>query len=104
MDLINEVDDDGSGQIEFPEFLVLMSKGAENMDQEKEFIDAFRLFDKDEKGYITHQDLKNVLKVLKPTISDLEVNEMIRELDQDGNGNLVFDEFKDLMCNVSVKF
>jgi len=32
MDLINEVDDDGSGQIEFPEFLALMSKGAENMD------------------------------------------------------------------------
>ena len=25
MDLINEVDDDGSGQIEFPEFLALMA-------------------------------------------------------------------------------
>ena len=29
---------------------------------------------------------------------------MIRELDNVGNGVLCFDEFKDLMCHVSVKF
>ena len=42
----NEVDPDGTGQLDFPEFLSLMAKRAKDIDQEEELMDAFRVFDK----------------------------------------------------------
>ena len=44
-DMINEVDQDGSGLIDFPEFLTLMSRKMHE-DAEK-MRDEFRVFDKD---------------------------------------------------------
>eukprot|EP01083_Nonionella_stella_P255455 876788_1 len=47
-EMINSVDDNGDGIIDFDEFLILMkSKGIGFHDPEKELRDAFRVFDKD---------------------------------------------------------
>ena len=46
-DMINEVDQDGSGSIDFPEFLTLMSRKMHDTDTEEEIKEAFRVFDKD---------------------------------------------------------
>lgn len=44
-DMINEVDVDGNGTIDFPEFLSLMARKMRDTDTEEELIDAFRVFD-----------------------------------------------------------
>ena len=43
--MIGEVDDDGSGSIEFPEFLTMFIKRMKDTDVQKEIEDAFRVFD-----------------------------------------------------------
>lgn len=42
-DMVNEVDQDGNGTIEFNEFLQMMSKKMKDADGEEELKEAFRL-------------------------------------------------------------
>ena len=44
-DMINEVDKDGTGFIEFPEFLYMMAKKENDEDAEDEIREAFKVFD-----------------------------------------------------------
>merc|ERR1719240_2261958 len=46
-DMINEVDADGNGTIDFPEFLSLMARNMKNTDSEEELIEVFKVFDRD---------------------------------------------------------
>ena len=45
--MIDEVDADGNGSLEFPEFLNLMANKMRNADTEEELIEAFKIFDRD---------------------------------------------------------
>ena len=42
-DMINEVDADGNGTIDFPEFLTMMARKMKDTDSEEEIREAFRL-------------------------------------------------------------
>ena len=44
--MINDVDSDGSGSIEFPEFLMMMAKKISSLGAEDEIREAFRVFDR----------------------------------------------------------
>ena len=44
--MINEVDADGNGTIDFPEFLTMMARKMKDTDSEEEIREAFRVFDK----------------------------------------------------------
>uniref|UniRef100_A0A0K0CWR6 EF hand n=1 Tax=Angiostrongylus cantonensis TaxID=6313 RepID=A0A0K0CWR6_ANGCA len=56
-EMINEVDLDGNGQIEFPEFCVMMKRMMKETDSEM-IREAFRVFDKDGNGVITAQEFR----------------------------------------------
>lgn len=51
-DMINEVDADGNGTIDFPEFLSLMARKMKDTDTEEELIEAFKVFDRDGNGFL----------------------------------------------------
>ncbi|CAD7951192.1 unnamed protein product [Amoebophrya sp. A120] len=91
--MIAEVDEDGSGEIEFPEFLALMSKKLQAADSVEEMREAFLVFDRDKSGSVTAAELKHVMNNLGEIVTDDEVEEMIREADEDGDGELSFDDF-----------
>ena len=57
-DMINEVDADGNGTIDFPEFLTLMNKKMKNTDSEEEIVEAFKVFDRDGNGFVSAAELK----------------------------------------------
>ena len=42
-DMINEVDADGNGTIDFPEFLSLMARKMKDTDTEEELVEAFKV-------------------------------------------------------------
>ncbi|KAF3627290.1 Calmodulin-3 [Capsicum annuum] len=96
-EMINEVDVDGNGTIEFTEFLNLMAKKIKETDGEEELKEAFKVFDKDQNGYISATELRHVMINLGEKLTDEEVEQMIREADLDGDGQVNFDEFVKMM-------
>ena len=78
--MIADVDDDGSGSIEFEEFLKMMTHKILNRDPKDEILKAFRLFDDDETGKISFKNLKRVAKELGERMTDEELQERFRTL------------------------
>ncbi|KAG5457845.1 MAG: calmodulin, partial [Olpidium bornovanus] len=58
-DMINEIDADGSGTIEFGEFFYMMGRKMKDPDQEEDIKEAFKVFDKDGNGYISSAELRH---------------------------------------------
>jgi len=96
-DMINEVDGDGSGEIDFDEFLQLMGSKMKDSDAESELRAAFRAFDKDGNGSINATELREAMKAIGENLSQEEVEEMIRDADADGDGNVNYEEFVKMM-------
>ncbi|ELU01786.1 hypothetical protein CAPTEDRAFT_222210 [Capitella teleta] len=63
----------------------------------EKYREAFRLFDADGDGTITVDELEVVMKSLGHTPSRTELENMIGEVDGDGNGQIEFAEFVDMM-------
>ena len=95
--MINEVDADGNGTIDFPEFLSLMARKMKDTDTEEELIEAFKVFDRDGNGLISAAELRHVMTNLGEKLTDEEVDEMIREADIDGDGHINYEEFVRMM-------
>eukprot|EP00439_Symbiodinium_sp_Y106_P027281 s7146_g3.t1 len=105
-----EVDADGNGTIDFPEFLSLMARkmkdtdteeelieAFKDTDTEEELIEAFKVFDRDGNGFISAAELRHVMTNLGEKLTDEEVDEMIREADVDGDGQINYEEFVKMM-------
>lgn len=98
-DMINEVDVDGNGNIDFKEFLGLMARKMRDTDTEEELIEAFKVFDRDGNGLVSSVELKHVMLSLGEKITDEEVDEMIKEADIDGDGFINYEEFVRMIIN-----
>lgn len=59
--MIAEVDADGNGAIDFPEFLAMMARKMRESDSEEEIKEAFKTFDRDGNGLISALELKFVM-------------------------------------------
>jgi len=99
-ELIEEVDEDKSGRLEFTEFVQLAAKFIVEEDAEamqKELKEAFRLYDKEGNGFIPTTCLKEILRELDDQLTDHDLDGMIEEIDSDGSGTVDFDEFMEMM-------
>jgi len=97
-DMINEVDSDGNGFIDFQEFLTLVArKMMTEKETDEEMMQAFKVFNRDGDGFISAPELRLVMVNLGEKLTDEEIQEMIREVDVDGDGQINFEEFKRLM-------
>jgi calmodulin len=99
-EMIEEVDEDKSGRLEFEEFIILAAKFIVEDDEEalqKELKEAFRLYDKEGNGFIPTSCLKEILRELDDQLSDADLDGMIQEIDSDGSGTVDFDEFMEMM-------
>ena len=97
--MINEVDADDNGTIDFPEFLTLMARRTRDYGGEEELIEAFRVFDKDGNGLITQAELRHVMINLGEKLTDEETDEMIREADPNEDGKINYEEFYKMMMS-----
>ncbi|KAF9618325.1 hypothetical protein IFM89_000960 [Coptis chinensis] len=65
--------------------------------QQEELKEAFRVFGKDQNGFISTAELRHVMTNLGEKLTDEEVDEMIREADVDGDGQINYEEFVKVM-------
>lgn len=70
---------------------MMAKKQMHNDDNEEELREAFKVFDKDGNGYISAAELRHVMTNLGEKLTDEEVEEMIREADIDGDGQVNYD-------------
>jgi len=87
-DMINEVDADGSGDIDFPEFLSMMAQRRKREEALQEIDDTFNLFDRDKDGLISSTELKEVMTAMGEIITDEEIKEIMEEADQSGSSRV----------------
>jgi len=84
--ILKSLDTDGSGKIDYTEFIAA-TMDVQGYNKESILWQAFRVFDKDQDGVITKEELKEVLK------TDDVVAAAMKEADLDGDGTISFDEF-----------
>ena len=82
-----------------PEFLTMMARKMKDTDSAEEIKEAFKVFDKDGNGFISAAELRHIMTNLGEKLTDEEVDEMIREADVDGDGQITYDEFVDMMMS-----
>merc|ERR1712060_100172 len=91
--MILEVDEDGSGEMEFPEFVAMMTQKFLEKDPKEEIGKAFSLFAGEGSSKIQFEDLRRLSDELGEPMTDQELQEMIDEADVDGDGELGLEEF-----------
>jgi Ca2+-binding EF-hand superfamily protein len=107
---VAEVDLDGSGEIEWPEFLCLMEKFGSNFSIENKFSqerlqemrEVFTMFDQDNSGTLDVGELRDVMKSVGLAPQDSEIRTMIAEVDGDGSGTIDWANFLYLMSKTTV--
>merc|ERR1711872_1121888 len=92
-DMVNQVDKDGTGSIDFPEFLMMMSLKADAENAEDKIREAFQVFDGDGNGFINRSELACVMSNLGEVLKPEEIQAMIDEADMDGDGQINYEEF-----------
>ena len=93
-EMLHVVDADEDGTIDFAEFLTMMASKMKETDAEEKIREVFNVFDKDRNGYISAAELRHVMVSLGEKLADQEVDEMIKEADIDGEGQINYKEFR----------
>jgi len=103
-EMVDEVDEDGSGTIDFDEFTQMMGKqlAAEALEQiperpEKELAEAFRIFDVNADGYLDFEEIKRVLDMCSEKFEEWEIKQFIQEGDKNDDGKMDYEEWIDIM-------
>mmetsp|Transcript_2649 Transcript_2649/g.9347 ORF Transcript_2649/g.9347 Transcript_2649/m.9347 type:complete len:148 (-) Transcript_2649:1338-1781(-) len=98
--MMNSVDEDKSGEIEFTEFLKVIEnqkEAAAAAASDADTVEAFVALggNIDRTGTISADKLRNVCKEFGLTI---DIDKLIRETDTDGSGEIDYEEFKGMLA------
>ncbi len=115
--IIAKADQDGSGLIDFEEFLALIGDNLKTVCSEKKSLldlnenemyesaqAVFAEFDDDGSGSISTVELGNVFRKLGANPSEQDLQSLINEVDADGSGLIEFNEFLLLMDKLKKNF
>ena len=81
----------------FEQFLDLMANKLNNANTKLEISKSFKMFDHEKKGKIDLKDLKILSKEIGETLSNEQLKNMINAADENGDGNIEFDEFYNIL-------
>mmetsp|Transcript_44066 Transcript_44066/g.138474 ORF Transcript_44066/g.138474 Transcript_44066/m.138474 type:complete len:112 (-) Transcript_44066:2202-2537(-) len=77
--MINEIDQDGNGSMEFPEFLTMMIRKEVGFDIEDSIKKAFKSLDTENTGKIPMSQLEEIMKGQGEDISDEQLREIMEK-------------------------
>ena len=96
--MLADIDKNGNANIDFDEFIDMMTAKMSDKDTREDLEKVFELFlGDDDTDKIDIKHLKRVCKELNENMSDDELNEMIVRADTDRDGKVSFEEFYAIM-------
>lgn len=99
-EMVEEVD--ASGIVGEKAFMELMfNKKLKSSEIEEEYIEAFKVFDRDGNGLISLAELKHVMANLGEKLSDEEIEMMLKGADLDLDGAVNYQDFVRMMLGKS---
>ena len=96
-DIIQDIDRDNDGTIDYNEFLRLMSTKLKDAQTEEELAEAFAVFDIHNRGLFGKQELKEISDRLKCKFTKEDIEEMVAVADLNGDQQIDFEEFVRIM-------
>jgi Ca2+-binding EF-hand superfamily protein len=97
LQMLEVSDQSEEGEVDFDGFLDLMVARIDGRESQEEIVRIFELFDSNDRGYITVDDLARVVKELGENFTRKELDEMIERADLDQDGAINRQEFVNLM-------
>ena len=91
--MLSDMDADGSGAIDFGDWLSLMTKRVNDKDSRANINKIFALFDDERTGYISIKNLRRIVQELGENVGDEELQELINRADTDHDGLVSEEEF-----------
>ena len=91
--MISDLDEDGSGQLEFDEWIYLMTHRVDNKSSRDRIDKVFSLYDDEKTGYLSAKNLRRVSQDLGIDCPEEELQQMIDRADTDRDGLVSADEF-----------
>lgn len=95
--IMQEVDVDGNGELDFEEFIEFMCRTKKVETSYDAIREAFKVFDKEGKGSIPREEFRHIMTTLGERLTDEEVDEMLDDADADGDGEIQYEEFTQMI-------
>ena len=97
--MINEIDEDNNGEIDFEEFVAVMSRKVNANYTSEEVKSAFKAFEMDgSSGYVTIDSLRKALMSYgTEKLSLQQANDLLSQLEQDSKGRVNYIDYVNMM-------
>ncbi|KAF9178816.1 hypothetical protein BGZ51_001442 [Haplosporangium sp. Z 767] len=99
-ELVAEADPSGSNQVSFDTFskIALRPDGFKPAGTANELIDGFKVFDTNDTGFISAQELEKVLTTIGEALTAEEIKDLMASAEVDSNGMISYETFvRDLL-------
>jgi calmodulin len=93
LELLQEVELEVNGEINFEKFVSIVNRREYDVDTEEELLNAFKIFDKEGNGLINLDELKHIMLKVGKNLSESEIDEMLKDADIDMDGFINYEEF-----------
>lgn len=87
-----EINKDSRGGISLKDFIDFMTDKIDKFDSPEDIVDAFRVFDMDENGFISTNELRHVLTNLGEKLNKQEMDDLIKVAHSDAKGEIDYRE------------
>ena len=92
-EMIRIADADGTGDIDFAEFVTLMAHRIADEKSEETLRAAFSVFDTSGDGFINAEEMRRIMMHMGEPVTLEDVEQVIRKVDKNGDGAIDYDEF-----------
>ncbi|KAL4003965.1 F-box protein 38 [Sarotherodon galilaeus] len=94
---------DQEGELDFSTFLRIMHRQLQQEAPEQEILEAMRMADKEQKGFILASELRAKLTGLGEKLTDKEVDELLQEAGVGADGRVHYEQFAKVATRCDIK-
>ncbi|CAG9322692.1 unnamed protein product [Blepharisma stoltei] len=100
-ELFRNLDYNGAGVINYSEFLSATLSSKIQLDEHMLWM-AFKVFDKEDQGFITVDNIHEIMNKMGKHVTKDQVREILNEVDLQHDGVICFDEFKKMLSGAKI--